>query len=42
MLNIAEIIKNDHVLSAYDFEMVYVIIRRMIDLGYIQGDGSTR
>ena len=42
MINIANIIRNDHVLSAYDFETVYVIVRRMVDLGYIQGDGSTR
>jgi hypothetical protein len=32
---ISEIIKNDNILSQYDFEKVYVIILRLFDLGYI-------
>lgn len=34
-MNIAELIKGDYVLSNYDFDIVYVIIRRLKDLGYL-------
>ena len=34
-MNITEIIKSDHVLSNYSFDIVYIIIRRLKDLGYI-------
>ena len=34
-MNISEIIKNDNILSQYNAEEVYVIILRLMDLGYI-------
>ena len=34
-MNISEIIKTDNVLSQYNAEEVYVIILRLMDLGYI-------
>lgn len=34
-MNLSELIKNDEVLSAFDFETVYVIIVRLKNLGYI-------
>ena len=34
-MNISELIKNDYILSEYSFEMVYVIIRRLKDLGVL-------
>lgn len=34
-MNITELIKNDYVLSNYSFEVVYVVIRRLKDLGYL-------
>ena len=34
-MNIAELINNDHVLSVYDFEVAYIIIRRLKDLGFL-------
>ena len=35
MLNISELIKNDHVLSKYDFATVYIAIRRLADMGLL-------
>lgn len=34
-MNLSELIKNDNILNQYDFEQVYVIILRLMDLGYI-------
>ena len=34
-MNITKIIKSDYVLSNYSFDIVYVIIRRLKDMGYI-------
>ena len=34
-MNILELIKSDYVLSAYDFEVAYIIIRRLKDLGLL-------
>lgn len=34
-MNITELIKDDYILSNYTFEIVYVIIRRLKDLGYL-------
>lgn len=34
-MNIAELIKGDYVLSVYDFDVTYIIIRRLKDLGLI-------
>lgn len=36
-MNFTEIIKNDDVLSKYDFETVYTILMRLLRLGYIMG-----
>ena len=36
-MNFAEIIKNDDVLSKYDFEVVYSVMLRLLSLGYIMG-----
>lgn len=35
MLRITELIKNDNILSQYEFDSVYTIILRLFDLGYI-------
>lgn len=35
MINISELIKNDHVLSSCDFKSAYVAIRRLVDLGLL-------
>lgn len=34
-MRLTELINNDNILSQYDFEQVYVIILRLMDLGYI-------
>ena len=34
-MNISELIKNDYVLSNYSFDVAYIIIRRLKDLGYL-------
>lgn len=34
-MNISEIIRKDNVLSQYDYDVVYTIILRLFDLGYI-------
>ncbi len=34
-MNIAKLIKGDYVLSNYDFDIVYVVIRRLKDLGFL-------
>lgn len=34
-MNITKLINNDNILSQYDFEQVYIIILRLMDLGYI-------
>ena len=34
-MNISEVIKNDNLLSQYDYEIVYKIILRLFELGYI-------
>ena len=34
-MNYTALINGDYVLSSYDFETVYVIIRRLKDLGYL-------
>ena len=34
-MNFTQLIKNDNVLSAYDFETVYIIMLRLANLGYI-------
>ena len=36
-MNFTELIKNDDVLSKYDFETAYSIILRLLSLGYIMG-----
>lgn len=36
-MNFTELIKNDNVLSKYDFETVYAIILRLLSLGYVMG-----
>jgi hypothetical protein len=36
-MNFTELIKNDDVLSKYDFETAYAIILRLLSLGYIMG-----
>lgn len=37
MFNFSELIKNDDVLSQYDFETVHAILMRLLSLGYIMG-----
>ena len=34
-MRLTELIKNDNILSQYDYEQVYIIILRLMDLGYI-------
>ena len=34
-MRLTELINNDNILSQYDFEQVYIIILRLMDLGYI-------
>lgn len=34
-MRLNELINNDNILSQYDFEQVYIIILRLMDLGYI-------
>ena len=36
-MNFTELIKEDEVLSRYDFEIVYNILLRLLRLGYIMG-----
>lgn len=36
-MNFADLIKNDDVLSQYDFEVVYAVILRLLSLGYVMG-----
>lgn len=36
-MNFTELIKNDDVLSKYDFKTVYSVIMRLLRLGYIMG-----
>lgn len=36
-MNFTELIKNDEVLSKYDFKTVYSVIMRLLRLGYIMG-----
>lgn len=36
-MNFAELIKNDDILSKYDFETVYAILMRLLRLGYVMG-----
>jgi hypothetical protein len=37
MFNFSELIKNDDVLSQYDFETVHAVLMRLLRLGYIMG-----
>lgn len=36
-MNFTDLIKNDDVLSQYDFEVVYAVILRLLSLGYVMG-----
>ena len=36
-MNFTDLIKNDDVLSQYDFETVYSVILRLLSLGYVMG-----
>jgi hypothetical protein len=37
MFNFSELIKNDDVLSQYDFKTVHAVLMRLLSLGYIMG-----